>query len=216
MCFNYISSLTTFFIGVIASYLVIEYGNSKYKIENTVFGIFFIFIASIQFMDFLFWIDLKNKLGINYVTTLIGPLLNVGQPLILYIIKILYFRPTLINTNSTYNTNNVSILILNLLYLIYLVKMYILFISTEVLTTSKKHGNLSWPWIKYSNPYFYLIVLAINTFYLTNFTYSLVVFSITFFFFFLSNVLFSYNIGELWCFFGAFIPIWIFMLSYYI
>jgi hypothetical protein len=42
-------------------------------------------------MDFLFWIDLQNKLGINYIITLLGPLLNVGQPLILYVIKLLNF-----------------------------------------------------------------------------------------------------------------------------
>lgn len=220
MCFNYKSSLLTFFIGIIASYTVIKYGNSKYKIENTVFGIFSIFIAIIQFMDFLFWIDLKNKLGINYVTTLIGPLLNVGQPLILYIIKLVYFRPNLSITNiyntNTNNTNNISVFILNLLYFVYLVKMYISFLSKGTLTTSTKHGHLSWPWIKYSSAQFYLILFAINIFYLTDFTYSLMLFSFTYFLFFLSNTFFAYNIGELWCFFGAFIPVWMFIFSYYI
>lgn len=213
MCFNYKVSILTFFIGIIASYTVIKYGNSKYKIENTVFGIFSIFIATIQFMDFLFWIDLKNKLGINYVTTIIGPLLNVGQPLILYIIKLIYFRP---NLNITNNANNISVLVLNLLYFVYLVKMYTSFLSKGTLTTSTKHGHLSWPWIKYSSSQFYLILFAINIFYLTDFTYSLVLFSIIYFLFFLSNIFFAYNIGELWCFFGAFIPVWIFILSYYI
>lgn len=221
MCFNYKISILTFFIGIVASYTVIKNGNSKYKIENTVFGIFSIFIAIIQFMDFLFWIDLKNKLGINYVTTLIGPLLNVGQPLILYIIKLIYFRPNLIitnvhNTNNTYNRINVSVLILNLLYFISLVKMYISFLSKGVLTTSTKQGHLSWPWIKYSNSQFYMVLFAINIFYLTDFTYSFFLFLIIFFFLFLSNVFFSYNIGELWCFFGAFIPVCMFIFSYYI
>jgi hypothetical protein len=68
-----------------------NYGNIKYKKDNFGFGIFFIFISLIQFMDFLFWIDLQNKLGINYIVTLLGPLLNVGQPLILYVIKLLNF-----------------------------------------------------------------------------------------------------------------------------
>jgi hypothetical protein len=91
MCFNDKTSIVTFLIGTGFSIILMNYGNIKYKKDNIVFGIFFIFISLIQFMDFLFWIDLQNKLGINYIVTLLGPLLNVGQPLILYVIKLLNF-----------------------------------------------------------------------------------------------------------------------------
>jgi hypothetical protein len=47
MCFNYKVSLFTFLIGIIFSILLITKGNTKYKIENKITGIFFIFISSI-------------------------------------------------------------------------------------------------------------------------------------------------------------------------
>jgi hypothetical protein len=73
MCFNYKVSLFTFIIGTVFSILLFKYGNKKYKLENKVSGIFLIFISLIQFMDFLFWIDIKNEYGINKITTIIGP-----------------------------------------------------------------------------------------------------------------------------------------------
>ena len=92
MCFSSQMSLFTFSIGTIFSILLIKYGNPKYKRENTISGIFLLFISMIQLMDFLFWIDLKNKLGINKIMTILGPILNVGQPVILYIIKYYSYR----------------------------------------------------------------------------------------------------------------------------
>jgi hypothetical protein len=163
-------------------------------------------------MDFFFWIDLKNKLGINHLFTLFGPLINVGQPVIVYIVKYLYFKPII---NIGYNINTFYALI-NLLYFIYFLNIYFKFLTKGTLTTSTKNGHLYWPWIEYNNPIFYLIVMSFNLFYLTNFTYSLMVFFITYFCFFLSFCFFYNNLGELWCFFGAFIPIILLIGSYFI
>jgi len=213
MCFSAKASILTFTIGAVGSLLLMKYGNPKFAKENIIFGIFLLFIAGIQFMDFLFWIDLKNKLGINKITTIIGPLFNIGQPFILYIVKLLYFQP--INIFSMKNFN-LPVFILNMLYLINLLISYNHFLSTSSLVTGTSNGHLSWPWIKYANPQYYLILLAINIFYLTNFNYSLVLFLITYLFLALSVVFFSYNTGELWCFFGAFIPLLMFFASYFI
>jgi len=211
MCFNAPISFLTFVIGLVGSYGLIKYGNKKYKKENTVFGIFFIFIASIQLMDFLLWIDIKNKIGINHLTTIIGPLLNVGQPLILYLIKYFYYKPEINLTNTFY-----IYAIFNIFYFIYLITMYSKFLLSKSgsLVTSTSNGHLSWPWIPYANSKLYLIVLALNIFYLTNFTYSLISFIIVYLFFTLSYYLFFYNTGELWCFFGAFIPFILLFVSY--
>jgi hypothetical protein len=208
MCFNYKASLLTFFIGVVFSLLLIVNGNVKYRLENKTTGVFMIFISLIQFMDFLFWIDLKNKFGINHVTTILGPILNVCQPVIFYLIKLFYYRPEL----KKMQTYDIFVGLLNILYLFYFIKIYSKFISKEKLTTTVKNGHLSWPWIKYSNPYFYLILLAINIFYLSDFKYALVFFAITYSFLYLSMKYFHYNVGELWCFFGAFIPLLMFII----
>jgi hypothetical protein len=94
--------------------------------------------------------------------------------------------------------------------------MYFNFLSSDKLITSTKNGHLQWPWIKYANPYFYLILFAINIFYLFNFKYALILFIVTYFLLILSVKYFKYNAGELWCFFGSFIPLIMFFLSFYV
>ncbi len=210
MCFNYKVSLFTFTLGVTFSILLIYYGNEKYALENTVTGIFLILISFVQFMDFLFWIDLNNKLGINKIISLLGPILNVCQPLFLYVIKNYVYKPII------FTIYNFPIALLNLLYLFYFIDMYTRYLTTSKLITQSKHGHLQWPWINYSNPLFYLILFAINIFYLFQFKYALLFFLITYIFLLLSVLLFKYNPSELWCFFGSGIPAIMFILSFYI
>jgi len=212
MCFNYKVSLFTFSLGVIFSILLMLYGNKKYALENKVSGVFFLFISAIQFMDFLFWIDLHNKLGINKITTILGPILNVGQPIILYLIKYLYYSPDVLSLKNF----NSPIAVLNMMYLIYFIKMYITFLTNEKLVTVTKNKHLDWPWIKYTNPIFYLILFALNIFYLFNFKYACILFIIIYFFLYLSIKYFNYSSPELWCFFGSFIPLIMFVISFYI
>jgi hypothetical protein len=212
MCFNYKVSLFTFIIGTVFSILLFKYGNKKYKLENKVSGIFLIFISLIQFMDFLFWIDIKNEYGINKITTIIGPFLNICKPIILFLIKYLYYKPNLF----TFNNFNLPVVCLNFIYLIYFIIIYNNFLSNEKLITGTENNHLKWTWIKYSNTYFYLILFAINIFYLFNFKYALTLFIITYFFLFISAKYFYYNAGELWCFFGSFIPLIMFYLSFFV
>lgn len=202
MCFNYKVSLFTFILGVIFSVLLIKTGN----IENQVTGIFMIFISFIQFMEFLFWIDINNTIGINKITTIIGPILNAGQPTILYLIKYFYYKPDVFNFVG----------LLNLLYFIYFIIVYITFLSTDKLITTGKNGHLSWPWIKYYNSFLYSLVFIINIFYLFDFKYALILSSLIYLFLFISAVYFKYNVGELWCFFGAFIPLIMYIVSIYL
>ena len=212
MCFNYKVSLFTFIIGTLFSVLLINYGNAKYKMENKISGIFLIFISLIQLMDFLFWIDIKNTLGINNITTIIGPILNICQPTILYLIKYYYYKPNLL----TFDNFNLPIALINLIYFLFFITVYKKFLLNDKLVTGVKNGHLNWPWIKYASPYFYLILFAINMFYLFNFKYALTLFIITYLFLLISATFFSYNVGELWCFFGSFIPLIMLCLSFYI
>ena len=200
MCFSAKASLSAFIIGLIGAALLISKGDRN----NISFGVFFIFISLIQLMDFAIWTDLSNKTGLNRLATIIGPLLNVGQPLIMYFIKILVFTPFIIQIDWFFY--------LNAGYALYLVKMYYDFISNEKLVTNVEKGHLKWPWLKYANPAFYLIMFVLNAFYLTDFQFSLVVSIITGFFLFMSHSYFAYHVGEVWCYFGAFIPMMIYFL----
>jgi hypothetical protein len=212
MCFNYKVSLLTFTVGTIFSILLMIYGNQVYRLENKASGLFLIFISLIQFMDFLLWIDIDNKIGINKLTTIGGPILNVCQPTILYLIKLFYYKPNILSLQNY----NLPIAVLNIVYFIYFITVYVRFLLKDKLVTSTQDGNLKWPWLKYTNPYPYLVLFAINIFYLFNFTYSLVLFSVLYFFLYISKKYFKYSAGELWCFFGAFVPLIMFFLSFHI
>ena len=213
MCFNWQVSLLTFVIGCVLSIILAKYGNPKYKFENHIGGIFFIFVALVQFMEFIFWIDLDNTMGLNKFITLIGPWLVGGQPILVYIIKIMLSK---LNVLDMTNFNG-AMLALNACYFIYLVNNYIQFIKHGTLTTKPKHGHLSWPWKKYFNSKYYVIVLTINMFYLSNFNYSMIWFIISYLLAFLSYTFFNYNdVGQLWCFFGAFEPGIILLLTKYL
>jgi hypothetical protein len=212
MCFNYKVSLLTFTVGTIFSILLINYGNPVYRLENKATGLFLIFVSLVQFMDFLFWIDIDNKIGINKLTTIGGPILNVCQPTILYLIKLFYYKPNILSLQNY----NLPIAVLNIAYFIYFITVYVRFLLNDKLVTSTQDGNLKWPWLKYTNPYPYLVLFAINIFYLFNFTYSLVLFSVLYFFLYISKKYFKYSAGELWCFFVDFVPLIMFFLSFHI
>lgn len=205
MCFNWKISLLTFVFGTVFSILLIfgKNTNAIIKKQNVILGIFLIFIALIQLMDFLFWIDLKNKLGINRITTIIGPILNVCQPVILYVIKVVFYKPNIL----TLSNFNLPIALLNIAYLLYfIVGVYTKFLSKNNLITGVANGHLKWEWISYTNPLYYLILFAINIFYLFTFNYALIVFTIVYFCMLISYKYFYYNAGEIWCFFGSLLP----------
>lgn len=210
MCFSANASIVTFLIGILGSLLLIYYANPKFKLENKIFGITFIFISLIQLMDFIFWIDLQNKIGINKVATIVGPILNTGQPLIIWFIKLFYLKPNI------FSVNNIGITVINIVYLVKLIHNYMRFLQNDKLVTGTFEGHLKWPWIKYSDHWFYAILLGINIFYLTDFNYSFILFCIIYFFLIVSKVYFEYNFGELWCFFGAFIPFLMTVFTFYI
>jgi hypothetical protein len=221
MCFSAKVSISTFSIGIFFSLLLIFYGNKKYQKENIIFGLFFIIISLMQLFDFLFWIDLDNKAGINKITTLIAPLFNYGQPTILYLIKYFYsmMNDSMKNKIDILQTNNINdllFMVLNIFYFINLADGYNHFIENEPWKTGVEKGHLKWRWLKYFSSIYYLIVLSLNTFYQTNFLYSFFVFIISTFFLIISYQYFNYHIGEIWCFFGSIIPLILFIVSYLI
>jgi hypothetical protein len=197
MCYSAEISFLTFTLGTIASIALIKYGNPSYHLENTVFGLYAIYLASVQLMDFVFWMDLDNRLGLNKLATIIGSFFNMGQPFLLYLIKMAYLSPTIASPIDY------TVGLINAIYVIYLLVCYTNFLKGGKLTVSSGHGHLIWPWVKYERTNVFLFMMALNVFYLTNFYYSLLVFAIVYAFYIISNLYFSYNIGEMWCFFGA-------------
>ena len=211
MCFNSKVSFLTFSISFITSILWIYYGNNKFHNENKVYGISFIFIAAMQLFDFLFWIDLQNTYGINKVASIIAPIINAGAPTIFYLIKCIYYNPIFSSPLA------LGFLFANIMYFINVLTNYIKYLnSSKLITGVDKNSHIKWPWISYFNSKLYVIMLALNMFYLTNFHFSVAVFLLTYLFLFLSWKFFNYEVGELWCFFASVIPTIMIILTYYL
>ena len=136
-------------------------------------------------------------------------MLNICIPLFLYIIKVIYYKPEIL----IFKNLNLHVFVINLIYFICFILSYINFLKDGNLITKVSNGHLRWPWIKYSFPFFYIILLAINIFYLYDFKYGLLLFTVTYIFLSLGYKIFRYNAGELWCLFGSFIPFIVFLLQ---
>jgi hypothetical protein len=206
MCYSKNSSLVSFIIGILSSILLIFYGNKKYVKENLIVGLFLIFVSFMQFFDYFIWLDINNKKGLNYISTLIAPLFNHSQPSMLYILS-----------ETIYKKNNIYYLLLNLIYFIYVIIKYIQFISNNNnLITSKKYGHLYWKWKNNFNYYFYFFIFIFNIFTYIPLFYGIMFFLLGLFTLIISIKYFRKNIGELWCYLIAFTPLIILFISYII
>ena len=203
MCISASLSIQSFIIGSICSLLLIFFGNSKYKKENRVIGITFFFITIMQFFDYLFWIDVDGKHGINEWITKIAPLFNYLQPIFLYLLC---------------GNTDIIPLIINIVYTIIILYQYSIFIKDKKnkLTTPYNNNGLHWKWIEYMNPYLYLLVFTFNLFYFIRFEYAFIVFLLTMIFLLGANFYRKSRntVGSLWCFTVPIIPL-ILLLYFY-
>lgn len=192
MCFDAKTSIITFFITVITSSILIMCKNVQLK----TIGIFFIHIAIVQLLEFFMWKDQTCTMSVNNISTSIIPYFVYLQPVIIYIIAVLY-NPKIYNKWLT---------IANILYSVYVIYT-ILTIDSDKCTTPDEDGHLGWN-SKYSIlGYVYLIFLFINIFGSFSRKYSIPLAVAVFISFALSRHIFKYRTGEMWCFFAAFLPI---------
>jgi hypothetical protein len=206
MCYNAFTSFTTFIAGIISCFVLYYHGNPKYMIDNKIFGVFFGFVITMQLFEFIFWMDNRNHWGFNHLATLLAPILTLGQPLILYACK-LHF----LNEMPQWNT----IGIINLFYSVYLANFYTLWIAqtSNLTTTIVECGHLKWSWLP-RDLWAYFATFAVNVFSQSNQNYAWFVFILGFLFLILSNFFFNYHAGELWCFFSASLPVFLYFFSW--
>lgn len=208
MCFSAPSSIAAFIVGIIGSYLLYNYGNKKYEKENKIYSIFLLYVIFMQLFDFIFWIDQKNKFNLNRIFTYIAPFFNLSQPLLLYILKIIYNKPKMNNIWDYF------VLILNVVYAFVFLMGYSKFINnTKPLLTLEKDGHLEWKWLNYANM-LYFIAFIINIFYNSKMNYSILSTLVIFLSLFLSSKLNTKFIGEIWCFIASIGSIILLGLSY--
>jgi hypothetical protein len=205
MCINANTSLSTFVFSIIGSLVLIFLGNKKYKKENLLTGITFMYVALMQILEYFMWIDLNGKKGTNKIATTLGPFLNYTQPTMLYLVKSLIFR-----------IQNIFISLLNLIYYIYVLFRINTFMNCEEMITTVVDKHLHWRWINYFHFKFYALLLFVNIFAFIPFKYALMIFLFIFSTLYASAVYFKKHIGEFWCFLIAYVPVLVCLCTYLI
>ena len=204
MCISAETSITTFVVSLIGSTSLIYYGNPKYKKENLIVGIFFMYVVFMQLLEYMMWIDLDNKRGWNQIASIVSPIFIILQPLFLLILKIII-----------HGFENLWVIGLNIGYFAYELYSMIPYYYKEKMITEEDNGHLNWKWNKYFSQFFG-VIMTINIFASSPFFYALLFFISGF-----SMFLFSYKLdviryNSLWCWIVGFIPFIMLGGSYFV
>jgi hypothetical protein len=201
MCFSKNASIGSFTIGIVGSILCISLGTTFDKIV----GYFLGYVALMQGIEYLLWSHQKCD-NYNRVVSITGMVLNNMQPLVLGLI-ILYFNPKMRHITWFY--------FFMFLYLCVGIPYSLSFIKNKQLQCTiknKKSHHLDWNW---NNMNYYRLVYFIFIFSecmmcilgIPNIKLGLIFAFAIIFTFSTSTFLYSSNVGALWCYYTAFIPI---------
>ena len=107
MCYSKDLSLLSYIFGISTSLSLILFGNNIQI--NLVIGLFYIFVSQMQLIEFFAWSDLLCKNGLNKLSTILGPILNNSQPVILFILTIIYLKSENIINYSIFRLEKVNL-----------------------------------------------------------------------------------------------------------
>lgn len=188
--------------GIFSSLMLINFGNSLSADTNKAIGYFFLFVTLMQLVEYFLWIDINCSNGFNKVGSLIGPILNHLQPVVLLVIAIIFLEPAnLISQNI--------VIPVNIIYLIYCGYKYIKYVSNEsnLCVRTNECDHLNWTW---KNDFNYLFYFAISFINVANFYTNvnlMVSFGISYLLLIVSIFGFNKNIGEFWCLMVTGVPL---------
>jgi hypothetical protein len=208
MCYNKDISLYTYFIGLVASFLLIQKKDKDLKIV----GCFFLFVIHMQLIEYFLWTNNKCNLR-NITLSYIGTIVNFIQPIILYL-AIFYYNKELYKKNKQ---------ILDSIIIIYIIGLIIYSITlfpigcTSVTPISSPY--LQWSWFYKKNPELltlcFPIILMILMYYGLNKPYNLYISLICIISFIVSYIIYNKQraFGSLWCWFAVFIPMGVLLID---
>ena len=201
MCFSKKLSMMSFLFGIFSSLMLIIFGNTKSYNANLSIGLFYIYVTSMQLVEYLIWSDLKCKNGLNKIGSLIGPLLNHFQPVILLILVSYYIKSNNIISNKI-------LYCVNIIYIFYIFYVYFgIYMKEKLCTGLNKYNHLEWSWKYTFNYYIYYIVVIINIINYLNNKNVLIIIIINIIFHIISYYNFNHNIGEFWCLLVTSVPL---------
>jgi hypothetical protein len=196
MCYSLRLSALSLTVGLLGCYLLIRYSSISFANTNKAIGIFFAFVFLMQLIEMMMWSDQSCKSGLNRIASLLGPLFNHLQPVILLLLAIYYIPSANVIPNSI-------LYLLNFLYVFYVVVMYGKYVKDErkhgFCTRTNSEGHLDWLWKRYFNYTFYFAILIINAINYYKNGYLMVALIASFGLLYLSTTNFKKNIGEGWC-----------------
>ena len=202
MCYNKDVSIYTYIIGLVSSYLLLT--NEKKSLK--IIGCFFIVVIQMQLVEYFLWNNIKCN-SKNITISNIGALLNVIQPIILYI-AILYYNKEITSKNK--KIINITIILYILSLLLYSINLFPIGCS---IVTEVSAPYLQWGWYYKKYPNFITIMFPITLMVLMYLgldnPYN-IYFSIIFILSFLvSFIIYKKQraFGNIWCWVAVFIPI---------
>jgi hypothetical protein len=215
-------SIIAFSVGMIGSILVYSLG----KIYDKIVGLFLGFVSFMQLVDFFLWRNQSPQqaelaLGLvvggnkermppdqicnrtNYITSIIGIILNHLQPIVLGIIILC------VNTELSYQDIK-NIFWILLVYLCVMVPYtWQCVVKTQcTLKDSNNHMDWKWNYLDYwVLVYFVFLMTLFMLYYWFVPVYGMFFAFVTLYTFLLSAIFYNKEMGNMWCFFTIFLPI---------
>jgi len=233
MCISASASLKSFFTNLVSAGLLVYFGNEKLFVFNLIVALFSIFTSFMQLIDYLMWIDLDCTKGTNKFASIIGPFINLIQPVIIFIVAICVFKysdagkqfynKVFSKVKSDYlaesfsiASNKMTIPKLGSLIYIFVIGIILFNYYSKMLNNPKllcsgvTNGSLVWKWLNYKYPtaIFYLPIAGLNLIGINpSHPYTYVVFSVYLVTLLISVFIDKSRAGELWCFTSNSIPL---------
>ncbi|ARF09514.1 hypothetical protein Indivirus_1_137 [Indivirus ILV1] len=202
MCYSKNLSLASLSFGIFNSIILMYFGNKQSAETNRVIGYLFIFVALMQLVEYFLWIDINCDKGYNKIGSLVGPILNHLQPVIMLALATLFLKSADIIPMNV-------IIIVNTLYLFYVFQQYYIYVNnpSNLCVKTNDCNHLDWTWKKDFNYSLYFMITLINiaNFY-TN-TNLMVSMGLSYLLLIISILNFNKNIGEFWCLMVTGIPL---------
>ena len=198
MCFSEQMSLIAFSVGMVGSILVYSLG----KIYDKIVGLFLGFVSCMQLVDFFLW---RNQTcnRTNYITSIVGIILNHLQPIMLGIIILC------VNTELSYQDVK-TILWMLLIYLCFMVPYTWQCMVKTQCTLKNNDNHMDWKW-NFMNYWVLVYFVFLMTLFLLYYwfvpVYGTFFAYVTLYTFLLSVIFYNKEMGNMWCFFTIFLPI---------
>ena len=197
MCYSERASLIAFLTNCCSSFVLYQY--------NKVLALYMAYVGLMQLYDYIFWTNL-GETPVNYITTKVAMVINHLQPIVLALLI------TQINKTELDDLTKKVLYMYGICVFIYTVVHWHEVNYTVV--TEKSHPSLEWKWNNLSGGsiVYFLYLLSIVMLLYHHFPSQLNTYLV---FVAMSSFILSYyyyksqGIGRFWCYFAAYIPLFI-------